>query len=76
MTTLPQSDFKLLALECRSAELADAQHDRCAYRELYLLTLGLLGDAECSLARARDRHQRLVDENRFLRAHLLRDVAA
>ena len=65
-----------MALEHRTAELHDAEHDLVAYRDLYLLTLGLLAETESKLRQARERHDRLVDENRFLRASLRRPVAA
>jgi len=66
-----RSDIRLVALEHRTAELFIAEDEREAYRTLFVLTLELLVASTHALARARDVHLRLADENRRLREEIL-----
>jgi hypothetical protein len=45
-------------------QLRKANHEREAYRELLLLTLGLLGDSERELRQIKQRHFALIDRVR------------
>jgi hypothetical protein len=66
------ADFRLMALEHTTDDLFDVAAYSARYRECYLLALAMLADRESRLQLAREHYARLRDENRRLRAQIIR----
>jgi hypothetical protein len=77
MSTIPRhADHARMAFEQTTDDLFDMAERSAGYREALLVALVMLADAQQRLKLSRELYARLRDENRLLRASVMRRDAA